>query len=227
MNDKANPNVALTEANAFEQWQAVGMAPNYVPFLSKDVYGQEIVEPDLSNPTRSRHERPLDTIRSFEAAAYGKEYTIGSGDSGSELGTLNRGDSRQSIAYETRRSVNRNSSTSGLSHTQRNYLFGNMQEQYADDGSLESQAGHSSGRIGASSTPRALFEPSQQPSASSWDNRQNQGYGSPVSESGRTQFITPQKLNYTTPATPPQENKTVEKKKKSWGKRLSFGKNKA
>jgi hypothetical protein len=28
-------------------------------------------EPDLSNPTRPRFERPLDTIRSFEAAIYG------------------------------------------------------------------------------------------------------------------------------------------------------------
>lgn len=26
------------------------------------------MEPDLSNPTRNRWERPLDTIRSFEAA---------------------------------------------------------------------------------------------------------------------------------------------------------------
>lgn len=28
-------------------------------------------DPDLSNPTRPRLERPLDTIRSFEAAIYG------------------------------------------------------------------------------------------------------------------------------------------------------------
>lgn len=28
-------------------------------------------DPDLSNPTRPRFERPLDTIRSFEAAIYG------------------------------------------------------------------------------------------------------------------------------------------------------------
>lgn len=29
-------------------------------------------EPDLSNPTRPRFERPLDTIRSFEVAIYGQ-----------------------------------------------------------------------------------------------------------------------------------------------------------
>ncbi|CAI4216195.1 unnamed protein product [Parascedosporium putredinis] len=37
----------------------------------KDVYGNPISEPDKSNPTRSRWERPLDTIRSFEAAIDG------------------------------------------------------------------------------------------------------------------------------------------------------------
>lgn len=223
-NDKTNPNVALTEANAYEQWQAAGMAPNYVPYLSKDSYGQEITEPDLSNPTRSRHERPLDTIRSFEAAAYGKEFTVGAGDSGSEMGTLNRGESRTSIAYESRRTVNRNSSTSGFSHMQRNYSYGNMQDQYADDGSSESQAGPS--RAAVPSTPRAAAFDTAQPSSASWDNR-NHGYGSPVSESGRAQFATPQRLTYTAPPTPPQETKTIEKKKTSWSKKLSFGKNKA
>ncbi|PGH14891.1 hypothetical protein AJ79_02754 [Helicocarpus griseus UAMH5409] len=37
----------------------------------KDIYGNPITEPDLSNPTRHRFERPLDTIRSFEAAIDG------------------------------------------------------------------------------------------------------------------------------------------------------------
>lgn len=31
-----------------------------------------IADPDLANPTRPRLERPLETIRSFEAAIYGK-----------------------------------------------------------------------------------------------------------------------------------------------------------
>lgn len=34
----------------------------------KDWKGDPIVDPDVSNPTRPRMERPLDTIRSFEAA---------------------------------------------------------------------------------------------------------------------------------------------------------------
>ncbi|OAX77531.1 hypothetical protein ACJ72_08169 [Emergomyces africanus] len=37
----------------------------------KDIYGNPITDPDLSNPTRYRFERPLDTIRSFEAAIDG------------------------------------------------------------------------------------------------------------------------------------------------------------
>jgi len=37
----------------------------------KDASGNPIAEPDRSNPTRSRWERPLDTIRSFEAAIDG------------------------------------------------------------------------------------------------------------------------------------------------------------
>ncbi|KAL2386522.1 hypothetical protein RJZ90_000659 [Blastomyces dermatitidis] len=37
----------------------------------KDIYGNPITDPDLSNPTRHRFERPLDTIRSFEAAIDG------------------------------------------------------------------------------------------------------------------------------------------------------------
>ncbi|KAK7701151.1 hypothetical protein SLS64_010483 [Diaporthe eres] len=37
----------------------------------KDQSGNVITDPDLSNPTRWREERPLDTIRAFEAAIEG------------------------------------------------------------------------------------------------------------------------------------------------------------
>jgi HAMP domain-containing protein len=37
----------------------------------KDANGNPIADPDKSNPTRNRWERPLDTIRSFEAAIEG------------------------------------------------------------------------------------------------------------------------------------------------------------
>lgn len=37
----------------------------------KDIFGQPINQTDMSNPTRSRNERPLDTIRGFEYAITG------------------------------------------------------------------------------------------------------------------------------------------------------------
>lgn len=37
----------------------------------RDIFGQPIHQPDVSNPTRARDERPLDTIRSFEYAVSG------------------------------------------------------------------------------------------------------------------------------------------------------------
>lgn len=223
-NEKANPNIALNEATAMEQWQALGLGPNYVPYLSKDVYGNEITEPDHSNPTRSRHERPLDTIRSFEAAALGKEYTVGS--AGSEAG-LSRVESRRSVNYSDNRRVNRNSSYSGMSAMQRNYSYGNMQDQeYVEDGQSDMMPSSSgpSRHVSVSANAR------EQPSHASYDQR-GYGYGSPVSESGRAQYTAPppQKLNYQTPPTPPQEySKAVPagQEKKSWSKRLSFGKNK-
>ncbi|CCF58017.1 hypothetical protein KAFR_0D03690 [Kazachstania africana CBS 2517] len=44
--------------------------------LSRDVFGNEIVDPDISNPTRSRNERPLDTIRGFQYAIAPDPYYI-------------------------------------------------------------------------------------------------------------------------------------------------------
>ncbi|KAK9331380.1 hypothetical protein V1520DRAFT_291222 [Lipomyces starkeyi] len=40
----------------------------------RDMFGNVIEDPDRSNPTRSRNERPLDTIRSFEYAATGDKH---------------------------------------------------------------------------------------------------------------------------------------------------------
>lgn len=45
------------------------MAANGAGFY--DVFGKAIHQPDISNPTRSRDERPLDTIRGFEYSITG------------------------------------------------------------------------------------------------------------------------------------------------------------
>ncbi|KAJ5761756.1 uncharacterized protein N7511_005138 [Penicillium nucicola] len=69
LQSKADPNMALYE----EQPIAVNTQPGTTQFSlrsiqHKDREGKLISDPDLSNPTRSRLERPLDTIRSFDAA---------------------------------------------------------------------------------------------------------------------------------------------------------------
>ncbi|KAJ5359797.1 hypothetical protein N7517_008988 [Penicillium concentricum] len=67
---KADPNMALHE----QEPTAVNLQPGSRDTFSlrsiqhKDREGKLITDPDLSNPTRSRLERPLDTIRSFDAA---------------------------------------------------------------------------------------------------------------------------------------------------------------
>ncbi|KAJ5210413.1 Protein of unknown function DUF2406 [Penicillium cf. griseofulvum] len=71
LHTKADPLVAMNEL----QPMAVALEQSNLGSLReiehKDQYGNIITDPDLSNPTRPRLERPLDTIRSFEAAIYG------------------------------------------------------------------------------------------------------------------------------------------------------------
>ncbi|KAJ5466782.1 hypothetical protein N7475_004534 [Penicillium sp. IBT 31633x] len=67
---KADPNMALYE----QEPTAVNLQPGTRDAFSlrnmqhKDREGKLITDPDLSNPTRNRLERPLDTIRAFDAA---------------------------------------------------------------------------------------------------------------------------------------------------------------
>lgn len=72
LHSKADPTLAMQEAEPAEV--AANVKSSLAPLRNtqhKDVYGNPISEPDRSNPTRSRWERPLDTIRSFEAAIDG------------------------------------------------------------------------------------------------------------------------------------------------------------
>lgn len=68
---------AVNEAQPFEeanQAQFNARRPSYLSQESgdlKDIFGQPIGNPDMLNPTRSRNERPLDTIRAFEYAITG------------------------------------------------------------------------------------------------------------------------------------------------------------
>ncbi|EOA89026.1 hypothetical protein ACJQWK_06230 [Exserohilum turcicum] len=67
-NSKANPNAAMMEQQPIAAALEKPTLQSLRGFQHTDSAGNPIVDPDLSNPTRSRWERPLDTIRSFEAA---------------------------------------------------------------------------------------------------------------------------------------------------------------
>ncbi|KAL1958899.1 hypothetical protein VTO42DRAFT_3452 [Malbranchea cinnamomea] len=71
MNTHADPTKAISEL----QPSAVALEKSNLQSLRsiqhRDRFGNLITDPDLSNPTRHRFERPLETIRSFEAAIEG------------------------------------------------------------------------------------------------------------------------------------------------------------
>ncbi|KAM0709139.1 hypothetical protein Q7P35_003175 [Cladosporium inversicolor] len=60
----ANPVVQPSDAQLLEQTTIASLRGTQ----HLDINGNPITDPDLSNPTRPRMERPLDTIRSFEKA---------------------------------------------------------------------------------------------------------------------------------------------------------------
>ncbi|KAF3927424.1 hypothetical protein ABW21_db0206701 [Orbilia brochopaga] len=68
MGKNVDPTRAITEE---EPWAIAQQAGKGISQMRhKDHFGNEIVDPDRSNPTRHRMERPLETIRSFERAIY-------------------------------------------------------------------------------------------------------------------------------------------------------------
>ncbi|EHY54250.1 hypothetical protein HRR83_008173 [Exophiala dermatitidis] len=71
LHTKADPSKALNEATPAEQALEESTVDDLRKMVHKDSEGNIITEPDRSNPTRHRFERPLDTIRAFEAAAEG------------------------------------------------------------------------------------------------------------------------------------------------------------
>ncbi|KAF4552559.1 Hypothetical protein D9617_9g023480 [Elsinoe fawcettii] len=70
---KANPNAAVLELQpASRNVMEKVTLDSLRGIQAKDAQGNTITEPDLSNPTRPRWERPLDTIRAFEKAIDGE-----------------------------------------------------------------------------------------------------------------------------------------------------------
>jgi len=72
IHSKADPTLAMSEVEP--SMEAAMTHSQLAPLRSiqhHDTFGNPIADPDKSNPTRNRWERPLDTIRSFEAAIDG------------------------------------------------------------------------------------------------------------------------------------------------------------
>ncbi|KAK9462483.1 uncharacterized protein V1516DRAFT_620375 [Lipomyces oligophaga] len=66
---------AMTEEQPFQVVNNHAGDTSVSPELHvRDIFGSPIEDPDLSNPTRHRSERPLDTIRGFEFAATGDKH---------------------------------------------------------------------------------------------------------------------------------------------------------
>ncbi|GAV29900.1 hypothetical protein PMKS-003406 [Pichia membranifaciens] len=62
---------AVNEAQPFEEANMHNRSSSIGNGVLNDIFGNKIVNPDISNPTRSRDERPMDTIRSFEYSITG------------------------------------------------------------------------------------------------------------------------------------------------------------
>ncbi|TGZ81977.1 hypothetical protein EX30DRAFT_371172 [Ascodesmis nigricans] len=60
-----DPTKAITE---LQPWQLSNEhnSKSLSQLRHKDIWGNDIKEPDLTNPTRNRWERPLDTVRGFQ-----------------------------------------------------------------------------------------------------------------------------------------------------------------
>ncbi|TVY85003.1 Uncharacterized protein LSUE1_G000350 [Lachnellula suecica] len=72
LHSKADPSMALAEAEPSAVASGVKSSLQSIRAIQhRDSQGNAIADPDRSNPTRNRWERPLDTIRSFEAAIDG------------------------------------------------------------------------------------------------------------------------------------------------------------
>ncbi|BCR93968.1 uncharacterized protein AKAW2_11014A [Aspergillus luchuensis] len=133
LHSKADPMVAMSEA----QPNLVALEQSTLGSLRtmqhKDQYGNIITDPDLSNPTRPRFERPLETIRSFEAAIYGTY-------------------SSRPASYVRTEST---PATPGPDHSRRGSYFG-AQNGHSHRGHYD-QGGHYNGR-GAYSRPDSYVE---------------------------------------------------------------------
>lgn len=89
LNTKADPSKAIRELQPSMAALEAGNMDDLRAVQHKDIDGNTITDPDRSNPTRYRLERPLDTIRSFQMAAEGTSSNRRSTYSGRPVSQMN------------------------------------------------------------------------------------------------------------------------------------------
>ncbi|KAG5952266.1 hypothetical protein E4U53_001281 [Claviceps sorghi] len=98
LHSKADPTLAINEAepSMVAAMKSDNTKVSIRSMQHRDPWGNPIADPDKSNPTRNRWERPLDTIRSFEAAI----------DGGYQRKSLYRADTDSAATWNRRNSYN-------------------------------------------------------------------------------------------------------------------------
>ncbi|KAH7123705.1 hypothetical protein B0J11DRAFT_550556 [Dendryphion nanum] len=160
---KADPNAAMNEVQPVAAALEKPTLQSLRSFQHTDRNGNPIAEPDLSNPTRSRWERPLDTIRSFEAAI-DSEYKRRS--------HITRPDSEIQSAYASRRSSYYGAGA-GNSYDQNRYSqYGNG---YGNNRQVRDSYGEGSGYGygGPVGGPKSRYNPNRMQSDPGFLNRQS------------------------------------------------------
>lgn len=140
LHSKADPTLAISEAEPAAVAQMMGGDRALKPLSSiqhKDANGNPIADPDRSNPTRSRWERPLDTIRSFEAAIDGGY---------DRKSVLIRGDTDSTVTGNRRSSYYANGNSSTPRFPQESYYGGRRDSNMYDSRQHSYQDGYDGGR---------------------------------------------------------------------------------
>ncbi|KAF4510511.1 hypothetical protein G6O67_002391 [Ophiocordyceps sinensis] len=154
LQSKADPSLAINEAEP--STMAMMEVTSHVPLRSmqhKDTWGNPITDPDKSNPTRNRWERPLDTIRGFEAAIDG-------------------GYSRKSLIHsETQNS---------LSGSQQGGPRPSNQPRFPQDGFYSNRAPSVRTEAPYGGTARNSYHESRQAHGGGGGGGHNNGYGRPL-----------------------------------------------
>lgn len=230
MTTAVDPSRAITE---LQPWQVnqEKVTQGLAGQTYKDIWGRDIKEPDHSNPTRARWERPLDTIRGFQESidrGYRRSYyqdeppaSPGETNWGSSR-VPPRGDARGDASTDSMYFANRTAnSTTPLSNSSGD------QEAFGAMGGRTALNDHMTmNRPGGNRTHQSF--PSQDTGYASVDrgmDGETQYGNSNVNRPSPLQKELPQSakpiaLNSSAPVSPPA--KVKEPKRKSWiGKKLS------